>query len=123
MPIRGDYEVVAKRTRLAGSHGYTRLVKKYHLSLTTELAKELTSPQRASEVARGATEIPALVVTNDKAAPIVAVFVASTHEVASNVAMPTAAIHEVAPDVAHADVISETISETVPTTSEPMLLL
>lgn len=42
-PARGDYEVVAKCTKLASSLGSARPVKKPHRSLTSELAKELSS--------------------------------------------------------------------------------
>lgn len=119
-PVKGDYEFMAKRTRLAGSRGYTRPVKKPHRSLTTELATELTSPQCVSEVIGGATEITVPVVISDKVAPNVVALAASTHEVASDIVVPATAIHEVTPNiVAEAEVIPETISEVVPTTSGP----
>lgn len=57
-PTRGDYEAVAKHTRLASSRGSTRPEKKPHPSLTTKLAKELLSPRHASEITEVAVEIP-----------------------------------------------------------------
>lgn len=57
VPARGDYENVAKRTRSASFRNSTRSAKKPHCFLTTELAKELSFPQRSSEAAGAAVEI------------------------------------------------------------------
>lgn len=96
---------MAKRTRLASSHGSTRPVKKPRCSLTTELAKELCSPRGASDAVGTTIEISAPLVT--------------TKEVSSNVAVSTTTNHRVASDVVvQEEVIPKSISETVPTTSE-----
>lgn len=81
VPTRGDYEAVAKRTRLASARSSTCLVKKSCHCLTTKLAKELSSPRRALEVAGAAAEV---------LVPIVA-----THEVVSNVATLVAVTPEI----------------------------
>lgn len=101
---------MAKRTRLASSHGSTGPVKKPRCSLTTELAKELCSPRGASDVVGTTTEISAPLVT--------------TKEVSSNVAVSATTNHKVAFDVVvQAEVIPKSISETIPTTSEADVII
>lgn len=87
----GDYKAIAKHTRSASSRNSTCLVKKPHHSLTTKLAKELSSSRRASEVAGAVVKVSMPVVAAD--------------EVASDITIP-------------AMVTLETISKTVLTTSE-----
>lgn len=72
---RGDYKVVAKHTRSTRARGSTCPTKKPCCSLTTELAKELPSPQQALEAARVAADvsepITATQETTSKVYPIV----------------------------------------------------
>lgn len=86
MPTRGDYEAVAKCIRSASARSSTCLVEKSHHSFTTELAKELSSPQHALEVAGAAVEV--------------LVSVVATYEVASDVSV----LSEAAPATSEPDI-------------------
>lgn len=86
---------MTKRTK-SSSRCSTHPVKKPRSLLTVELTKELLSPQGVSDIAGAIMEIPM---------PI-----AAAHEITSNVVVAVA-------------VIPETVSKTVPTTSEPNIVI
>lgn len=95
-PARRYYEAMAKHARSVSSCSSTRLVKSPRHSVTIELAKELSSPRHVSEIAGTTMDTPVPILT--------------THEVASDVTAPLA-------------VLLWTISETVPATSKPDIVI